>query len=295
MPQKTLVLKVPLARARELERKLASGAFEFRPTPHALFSAKGEGVVATQYHSGKLVIQGEYPEQFAALYVGGVQPSSSPPTRAPQTRDETLIGSDETGKGDYFGPLVVVAVRLEPELSGKLAGGEVRDSKTLTDEHALRLGAALRAKLPHSIQRLDPRDYNVEHARIKNLNPLLAGLHARAIRELATPGVRVVVDQFAKEAVMEKALAGADIRLEQRHRGEEVLAVAAASVIAREQFLTALKELSDEWAVDLAKGAGDPVDRAARRFVALHGFEKLGNVAKLHFKNTQKIPGARAS
>jgi ribonuclease HIII len=291
--QKTLVLQVPLARAREIQRALAAGAFEFRPTPHALFSAKGEGVVATQYNSGKLVIQGEHPEAFAALYVGAAGVPQA--ARAPEHRDEAVVGSDETGKGDYFGPLVVVAVRLEPELSSKLAGGDVRDSKTLTDEHALRLGASLRAKLPHAIQRLDPSAYNAEHARVKNLNPLLAGLHARAIRELATPGVRVVVDQFANEKVLEQALGGIDIQLEQRPRGEEVLAVAAASVIAREQFLTALRELSDAWAIDLTKGAGDPADRAARRFVALHGFDKLGNVAKLHFKNTQKIAGARAS
>jgi ribonuclease HIII len=285
------VLQVPAERAGEIERRLAARAFSFRATPHALFSAHGEGVVATHYRSGKLVIQGENPEAFAELYVGGAV-AAPLERRAPEGRAETVIGSDETGKGDYLGPLVVVAVRLEPEISKALQGGEVRDSKTLTDEHALRLGAALRAKLPHSIQRLDPSEYNATHARIKNLNPLLAGLHARAIRELATPGVRVVVDQFANESVLEKALDGADIRLEQRHRGEEVLAVAAASVIAREQFLTALRELSDKWAIDLAKGAGDPADRAARRFVALHGLDKLGQVAKLHFKNTQKIARA---
>jgi ribonuclease HIII len=205
-----------------------------------------------------------------------------------------MIGSDESGKGDYFGPLVVAAVRLDAELAEKLAGGEVRDCKLMSDESVLRVGAALRANVPHAIARLDPPAYNAEHGRVRNLNPMLAALHAKAIRELAKPGMFVVVDQFAKEAVLLKALDGLDIRLEQRVRGEEILAVAAASVIAREQFLVALSELSEEFAVDLAKGAGPPVDRAARQFVALHGREKLGAVAKLHFKNTLKLPAGGA-
>jgi ribonuclease HIII len=93
---------------------------------------------------------------------------------------------------------------------------------------------------------------------------------------------------------MEKALSGSGVNLVQHPRAESVPAVAAASVIAREQFLTGLSELSEQFGVDLNKGAGAPVDQAARRFVALHGFDKLGAVAKLHFKNTQKIPGSAA-
>jgi len=200
-----------------------------------------------------------------------------------------MIGSDECGKGDYFGPLVVAAVRLEPKLARDLEGGEVRDCKTMSDEAVLRVGGALRAHVPFAIARLDPPAYNAEHARIKNLNPLLAGLHAQAIGELSRPGMHVIVDQFGNASLLERALAGLDVRLEQRHRAEELLVVAAASVVAREQFLVGLRELSEAWAIDLAKGAGEPVDRVARRFVALHGMDKLGQVAKLHFKNTGKI------
>src|SRR6185436_12062219 len=173
------------------------------------------------------------------------------------------VGSDESGKGDYFGPLVVAAVRLEPEQSRGMQGGPVRDSKQMSDEACSRLGAALRGSVPHSIAMFSPPEYNAAHARYKNLNPLLADLHAKAIREIAQPGMRV-------------------------------LAVAAASVIAREQFLLALRELSEQCAVDLPKGAGAQVDQAARRFVALHGFDKLGTVAKLHFKNTQRVPRENA-
>jgi ribonuclease HIII len=288
VPQKTLVLELPLARARELERKLVERAFAFRPAPHALFSAKGEGVVATHYRSGKLVIQGERPEAFVAAYVGDAFTALEPAPTA-QGVDEVVIGSDESGKGDYFGPLVVAAVKLEPDVSRALAGGEVRDCKLMSDEGVLRVGAALRAKLPHAIARLDPPEYNSEHARVRNLNPMLAALHARAIGELSRAGIHVIVDQFGHASLLEEALRPLDVRLQQRHRAEELLAVAAASVIAREQFLSALAELSEEWAVDLAKGAGEPADRAARRFVQLHGRERLGQVAKLHFKNTQKL------
>lgn len=304
MAQRTVVVKVPASRGRELERRLVERRFEMRSAPYALYWARGEGVVVTHYESGKFVVQGEAPELFLEQFLGlasdGAAPtpptSSTSPTSSirgsassPAGALVTTIGGDESGKGDYFGPLVVAAVKLTPELSSKLANGEVRDCKLMNDESVLRVGAALRANVPHAIARLDPPEYNAEHARVKNLNPMLAALHARAVRELAEPGVRVVIDQFANESVLRKALSGVDIQLEQRHRAEEELAVAAASVIAREQFLAALHELSERFAVDLAKGAGRPVDVAARRFVTLHGADALGQVAKLHFKNTLKL------
>jgi ribonuclease HIII len=142
------------------------------------------------------------------------------------------------------------------------------------------------------VARLDPPEYNAAHARLRNLNPLLAELHANVIAQLATPGMRVVVDQFAADGVLRRALAGQDVALEQRPRAESAeVAVAAASLIAREEFVRALAELSETWGIDLAKGAGAPTDRAARRFVALHGADKLGEVAKLHFRTTAKITG----
>jgi ribonuclease HIII len=289
--QKTLVLTVTAALAEKIERALRSRDFEFRRTPpHALFSVKGEDVVATCYRSGKLVVQGADPERFAAAYAGGAaRATAGGASPAPEGRAEVVIGSDESGKGDLFGPLVVAAVRLTPELSRELEGGEVRDCKTMSDESVLRVGGALRRTVRFAVAMLSPHEYNAEHARVKNLNPMLAALHARAIRELAQPGDLVVVDQFADESVLARALAGVDVRLEQRHRGEEVLAVAAASVIAREEFLVALRGLSREWAVDLAKGAGEPADRAALRFVEIHGRDRLGEVAKLHFKNARNL------
>ena len=292
MVQKTLVVELAPDRRRGLKERLAAADFDFRPVPHALFSVKGEGVVATLYASGKLVVQGAAPELFVERWIGAV-PAPARPGGFEDLEGEALIGSDETGKGDYFGPLVVAAVRLEPDEAGALRGGEIRDSKLLTDDVALRLGAALRARFPHAIARLDPPRYNEIYQRKGQLNAILADLHVEAITKLARPGIRVLVDKFADASLLEKRLAGRDVRLVQRVRAEGATAVAAASIVAREQFLLALAALSDEVGVDLHKGAGDPVDRSAARFVEIHGLAALPRVAKVHFKNTQKIRSPR--
>jgi ribonuclease HIII len=289
---------MPRARALDLKKRFADGDFDFRPVPYSLYSVKGEGVVATFYESGKVVVQGASPELFAERWFGGAGEAtkSSSSERAPSARptdddsDAAMIGSDECGKGDYFGPLVVVAVRLEAGQASKLRAAGVRDSKTLSDDQCKKLGAALRGLVAHAVARLDPPEYNRIYVQGK-LNDLLGNLHVQAIGQVAKPGMHVLVDQFANPALMQKKLAPLGVKLEQRTRAESNPAVAAASIIARVEFLTALKELSDEAAVDLHKGAGDPVDRAAARFVAIHGREGLVNVAKLHFKNTQKIRG----
>jgi ribonuclease HIII len=199
------------------------------------------------------------------------------------------LGSDETGKGDYFGPLVVAAVRLEPDEAAKLSAAGVMDSKRVGDEQACRLGAFVAEHFPCRVRRIDPPEYNALHRRYGNLNLLLAEAHAEVLRPLARDGDLIVVDQFGPERLMVKAMAGAPGRLTQRPRGEEIVAVAAASIVARQVFLDALKELSEEFAVDLAKGAGTPTDKAARAFVKLHGTGRLGAVAKLHFKTTVKL------
>lgn len=280
----------------QLRSSLDGARFEFRQVPHAVFGARGEGVTATLYESGKLVLQGADLDAFVARFLPGEpQPTETAAAPAAPAADRTTVGTDESGKGDYFGPLVVAGVRLEPELARKLTGGEVRDCKRLSDTAILRVGGALRQAVPFAVQRLDPPEYNASYGRIGNLNPLLAGLHARVIEELAGPGMRVVVDRFAAPEVLETALEGSDLDLEQHVRGEEAdIAVAAASVIAREEFLIALADLSEAAAIELSKGAGDATERAARDYVRLHGAEALGRVAKLHFRTTDKVLGRRA-
>ncbi len=293
--QKTIVIKLPPGQHGQLEERLAAAGLAFRPVPHAKFSAQGEGVVATLYKSGKLVVQGADPELFTGRFLDGAPPPEKPRQKkmaaAPARRDCATLGSDECGKGDYFGPLVVVAVLLERIDVAELYASGLAESKRISDEQALTMGAALRARYPFAVRRLDPPDYNRAHQEIGNLNPLLARLHGEAIRELARPGLHVLVDQFGKEELVAGELKGLDIDLEQRPRAEEHPAVAAASVIARQEFLEALAELSREAAVDLRKGAGAPVDRAGREYISIHGEQALGQVAKLHFKNTQRVLG----
>ena len=310
MAQDTLVMKLPPAQQAALKRALEGGDYTFRAMDHAHWSARGEGVIATLYRSGKLVVQGASAELFRDRFLGGAVESKSgagkaagkgragaAPARAgegPVARDDEQpqIGSDETGKGDYFGPLVVVAVKLAPGQRRELLGSGVMDSKRIDDSTIRRMAPALMERYAHAIERLDPPDYNREHARVKNLNPMLADLHAAAIRRLAEPGAHVLVDRFAKESLVASRLEDLDIVLDQFPRAEADPAVAAASIIARHVFLEGLRELSEEYAVDLRKGAGLPTDKAGRAFLRLHGVEALGQVAKLHFKNTQKI-GAR--
>ena len=298
MTQQTLVLKLSRAEGQTLRSALGP-AYEFRSVPHAAFSAKGDGVVVTLYTSGKLVVQGAEPELFTERYLGrGAEAGPAGATGAPAVQDGLdpellkgpLVGSDETGKGDWFGPLVVAAVRLEAQDAKRLEGGGVMDSKQLSDDKVRAIGPALRERYEHAIEILNPPEYNARHAETKNLNPMLAELHARAIRRVARPGVPILVDKFANERLMREALADVDAPLHQAPRAERAMAVAAASIIAREAFLDRLAELSLEFAVDLRKGAGSPTDRAGREFLELHSRERLGEVAKLHFKNTSKLP-----
>lgn len=292
MPQETLVFQLAPAAQARLERELSSGDFERRSVEHARFSVKGAGVVATLYRSGKLVLQGSEVRLFAERYLADARAAAGAgePADAPiQVGERTLIGSDEAGKGDYFGPLVVVALRADPQERAELVRAGVADSKTLSDERIRTLAPALEQRYASAAEVLEPADYNREHPRFKSLNPLLAELHARCIRKLAQPGALVLVDKFAADELVASRLAGVDVELHQRTRAEREPVVAAASVIARHLFLEGLKRLSEECAVDLHKGAGEPTDRSAREFVRLHGREALGRVAKLHFKNTQKI------
>ena len=290
MTQSTIVIKLPKAGQAAFQERVAREAFEHRAVPHASLSVKGEGVVATLYNSGKLVVQGAGAELFIARYVeGGAVQAAAPKAEREATPTVMLIGSDECGKGDYFGPLVVCAVKLTPEMAEMLAGGRIADSKTLSDKLILTLAGALRERVPNAVVRLDPEQYNAEYERVGNVNEILADLHAKAIRALYEPGIHVLVDRFAKESLIASRLDDLDIDLEQRPRAESNLAVATASVIARDEFLSAIEELSSEHTVELRKGAGAPVDQAGAEFARLHGFEALSMVAKLHFKNTDKV------
>ena len=214
---------------------------------------------------------------------------------ASQHRDTIeRIGIDESGKGDYFGPLVIAAVFVDATTQGELKLMGVRDSKKLSDGRILELAPDIKTICPHSVIAIGPQKYNELYAKIKNLNRLLAWGHAKALENLLERGVtceRAISDQFGDARLILNALQekGRKIVLEQRTKAESDLAVAAASILARAEFLLRLKRLSSEVGTTLPKGASPAVELAAKMIIKKHGRERLESVAKLHFKTTQAV------
>lgn len=204
--------------------------------------------------------------------------------------DDGHIGVDESGKGDYFGPLVIAACFVGPEHLAELEG--VKDSKKLTDPMALRIAGKIRAVCPHEVIAIGPAKYNELYAKFRNLNKLLAWGHARAIENvLSKRSCRLVIsDQFADPAGLKRQLfdLGKQVELRSMVRAESDIAVAAASILARAEFLRRLGQLSDKFAVQLPKGATNVIG-PAKSFVQKHGKDQLGQVAKLHFKTTDQV------
>lgn len=205
--------------------------------------------------------------------------------------DRGHIGVDESGKGDFFGALVVAACYVGPEHLAELDG--VQDSKELTDKKALSLAAAIERTCPHTVLVVKPKRYNEIYEEIKNLNRILEWGHAKVIEETLKkhPSELAISDQFADPRGLRRRLEqkGLAIELRSEVRAEADIAVAAASVLARAAFLRVLASLSSEFGMDLPKGASPPVIAAGKRFVSMHGAGRLGEVAKLHFKTTQTV------
>ena len=203
------------------------------------------------------------------------------------------IGIDESGKGDYFGPLVIAAVFVDATTQGELRLMQVRDSKKISDGRILEMAPDIKTICPHSVIAIGPQKYNELYAKIRNLNRLLAWGHAKALETLLERVTceRAISDQFGDERLILNVLQekGRKIVLEQRTKAESDLAVAAASILARAEFLLRLKRLSSEVGTTLPKGASPAVELAAKMIIKKHGQERLGSVAKLHFKTTQAV------
>lgn len=202
------------------------------------------------------------------------------------------IGTDEAGKGDYFGPLVVAAVYVDGEREAELLDLGLRDSKRIGDVEAERLARQIGRRVPSAVVTLSPQQYNRRYEETANLNKLLAWAHVRAVeRLLGDVDCRTVLaDKFGNKRYLIEAVAdsGRNIELYQFERAEADAAVAAASVLARAEYLRRLQKLSAEVGLELPKGATHVVE-AGRRLVDRHGPEILKRVAKWHFKTTRRI------
>jgi len=210
-----------------------------------------------------------------------------------------IIGTDESGKGDYFGPLVSAGVYVDEQTAKDLMACGVKDSKELSDSKNSELAhkVAKICKGRFAVIEVSPEKYNDLYEQFKkekkNLNTLLAWGHAKAIEEiLSKVDCKVAIaDQFADENFIQSKLQekGKRIRLIQMHKAEQHIAVAAASILSRARFLEKLSKLSNEYKIDLPKGASRTVIENAKKFVDMYGKELLRKVAKLHFKTTTEV------
>ncbi|RAP34312.1 ribonuclease HIII [Candidatus Marinamargulisbacteria bacterium SCGC AG-439-L15] len=204
-----------------------------------------------------------------------------------------LIGVDESGKGDYFGPLVVASVYVDQKRRQSLSALGVKDSKQLTDSVIRKLAPKIKSCCPYDIITINNPSYNRLYAKMKNLNKLLAWGHARSIENLLSkqPCKVVLSDQFANPSLVENALfeKGREIHLIQRTKAERYSAVAAASILARDHFLLSLETLSQEFDLSFPRGMSSKTISVGKSFVRNYGKEALLKVAKYHFSTTEKI------
>ena len=286
-----------------LRRALERDGFEFSAKEHALFSARKGKLNVTVYQKGpKVLIQGRETEDFIRFTLEpevlgearlGYEEILQPEMFAPH------FGIDESGKGDYFGPLVIAGVYTDGDIVRKLMDAGVMDSKRVTSAARIRQLAAVIRATPGcraEVVSIGPERYNSLYHSFGNLNRLLAWGHARVIANLAAavPGCpRALSDQFANPEVLRRALRQQEIAitLEQRTKGESDIAVAAASVLARERFVDWMEKTSAACGIRLPLGAGEAVTDAARELVRQRGPEALGKAAKLHFRTTAAVLG----
>ncbi len=205
------------------------------------------------------------------------------------------VGTDESGKGDYFGPLVIAGLYVPEGQDEVLRELGVRDSKKCTDRKVQELAAILKKGYPYSVVAIGPERYNELYQMLRNLNRLLAWGHARVIENILAevPAAVVITDQFGDEFYVRQALMkiGKQVKLIQRVKAEEDLAVAAASLLARAEFLRRLEKLSEEVGVELPKGSSAVAEKVGLELIEKWGEKILDKIAKKHFRLTERILG----
>jgi ribonuclease HIII len=291
------------AQAERLRGLLEERGYEFEKKEHTLYAAKKGKLNVSVYAKGpKVLIQGKETEDFIRFLLEpeilgearlGYEEELDPEMYAPH------FGIDESGKGDYFGPLVIAGVYTDAAVARTLKAAGVMDSKRIASAKRIHeLAEKIRAVpgIATSVVAIGPERYNEMFASFGNLNRLLAWGHAKVIANLAEqrPACpRALSDQFARPEVLARALkqAKVEIELQQRTKGESDIAVAAASILARERFVDWIEKTSKAGGVLLPLGASAAVIEAAREIVTKHGTQALAKVAKLHFKTTASVNG----
>jgi ribonuclease HIII len=292
--------------AERLRSLLAEQGFEFQTRPYTAFFAQKKNLSVAVYEKGpKAVIQGRETENFVRYELEpkilgearlGYEEVLHPEMFEPH------FGIDESGKGDLFGPLVVAGVYVDRSIAQTLLALGAVDSKRIGSDRRIQTLAQAIREIPGiavNVVLIGPEKYNELYDRFGNLNDLLAWGHARVIENLAAQRPecpRALSDKFAHERVIRNALmaAGRKIELDQRTKAEADLAVAAASILARDRFVNWLERKGRELGVLFPKGVSESVKATARTLVERLGPEILPSVAKMHFKTVHEVLGEQS-
>lgn len=299
---------ISLEQAGKLRGILEERGFEFVEKPHTLFAATGEKINIAVYEKGpKVLLQGKGIAPFIEFVLEpevlqcatfGYEEELHPERFSPH------FGIDETGKGDFFGPLVIAGVYADAGLARKFRDAGITDSKRITSDARIRELARLirKERAPHTVIAIGPARYNDLIAKFGNVNRLLAWGHARAIENLLeeVPSCpRALSDQFANPDVLRRALLekGREIQLDQRTKAESDPAVAAASILAREKLIdwfdAAAKEAGEP--TPFPRGASAAVKARAGKLLGRIGEKEMRRYVKTHFKTFGEIRGGTAS
>lgn len=285
--------KIPESKYIKLKDLLLEQGFTLSIPPYTEFQGKKDGISVTLYSSGKLTCQGKAKDEFIEFYLEPQILESVEYTNAHALVDKTpRIGVDEAGKGDFFGSLCTAAVYADEEaINGLLALG-IQDSKRIADPKIRKLAPKIKEICPHEILILKPEKYNELYDKFYNLNRLLAWCHATVIQSVheKTGCLFATIDQFGDERLVLTALGKKNdaIRLQQQHKGEEDVVIAAASILARHAFITSLKRASDHLGIELPKGVSSQVKAVARQ-LANKDPQLLQKVCKKHFKTYNEV------
>lgn len=299
-PRNSFTFELSETQQAALIMLLEGGNYRRASVPYAIIAVDGDHCRIVLYTSGKVVIQGKGAQDFVAFTLEplvlmsaqvGYEDILNPEALAPH------IGVDESGKGDFFGPMVIASAYTDKPIIEKMRELGVKDSKKISsDKRILELAREIRKLLGDRLTliQISPGKYNQLYAKMRSVNAMLAWGHARAIENMLekVPSCpRAISDQFGSKEQVQRALMsrGKKIELVQMHRAEADLAVAAASILAREAFVLGIKRLGDQYGVKLPKGASDMVQMAAVELVKKHAPKVLLETAKCHFKTTDNV------